>query len=61
MYSSVVKKIKMADKIWIKPANSATTSEISQSLFLSMFAITSDNIITILNNNNIMLSFMCFG
>ena len=44
------KKFKMAAKILIKPSNIAITSEISQSLFLAMFAITSDNI-TALNNN----------
>ena len=45
------KKCKMAVKILIKPSNIAITSEISQLLFLAMFAITSDNIITALNND----------
>ena len=48
----------MAAKLVIEHPNNAITSEMSQSLFLAMFAFTSDNIITVLNNN--MLSFMCF-
>ena len=44
----------MAAKLVIKHPNNAITSEMSQSLFLAMF--TSDNIITVLNNN--MLSFI---
>ena len=41
------KKFKMAAKIMIKTPNHAISPEISQSQFL---AITSDNIITVLNN-----------
>ena len=49
----------MAAKIVIKPLYNAITSAISQSLFYAEFAITSDNIITVLNNN--IIYFMCAG
>ena len=49
------KKNQNGRQIAIKPPNSAITSKISQSLFLVIFVIMSDNIITALNNNMLSL------